>query len=308
MAKIVSVGLYVADLVARANRLPQRGESILAHDYGVGPGGKGANQCIAAGRVGADIAMVTKLGKDGFGDDAVANFQKENIATDFIFRDEALPTGVALIFVNDETGENALMIYPGAINNLSGDEIQSAKALIEGAEFVIIQLEIPHERNVEVVDIAHAAGAKVILNPAPARPVPDEFYKKVDIVTPNETETEGMVGIYPKDLETCRQAAQAFFDRGVKQVVLTLGENGYYANDGEKDVIMPAYKVDATDTTGAGDCFNGTFTARLSEGDDFFAAAQFASAASAISVTRPGAGLAMPYKDEVYKLMEDQPM
>jgi ribokinase len=188
------------------------------------------------------------------------------------------------------------------------EEIASAEALIAGAEIVILQLEIPHERNAQVVDIANKSGARVILNPAPARAVPDDFYKKIDIVTPNETETEGMVGIYPKDMDTCRQAADAFFKKGVKQVVLTLGENGYYANDGKSDVMVPAYKVASVDTTGAGDCFNGTFAARLAEGDDFFDAAKFASAASALSVTKPGAAVAMPYYDDVVKLMKEQPM
>ena len=160
----------------------------------------------------------------------------------------------------------------------------------------------------QVVEIAHKAGARVILNPAPARPVPDEFYKKIDIVTPNETETKGMVGIYPNDLDSCRKSAEAFFAKGVKQVVLTLGENGYYANDGKTEVMMPAYKVNAVDTTGAGDCFSGSFAARLAVGDNFFDAAKFASAASALSVTKPGAAVSMPYLDDVLKLMKEQPM
>ena len=308
MAKIVCVGAYVTDMIGRSDKLPERGQSVIARSYTTSAGGKGANQCVAAGRVGGDTAMVTKVGTDAFGEVAIQNFKNEGIDTQFIFVDEELVTGVALIFVNENTGENLLMIYPGACNNVTESDITSAESLIAGAEIVVIQLEIPHERNVQVVEIASAAGARVILNPAPARPVPDDFYQKIDIVTPNETETQGMVGVYPKDLATCREAAAAFFAKGVKQVVLTLGENGYYANDGQTDVMVPAYKVTAVDTTGAGDCFNGVFAARLADGDDFFAAAKFASAASALSVTKPGAAPSMPYAPDVLKLMAEQPL
>lgn len=304
--KIVSVGAYVADLVGRSDSLPVRGQSVIASSFGIGPGGKGANPLTVVGRVGGEAQMVTKLGQDEFGDDALAHFAKENIDTTYVFRDDQVPTGVALIFVNEKLGENLLMIYPGASGALTVAEVEKAEPAIAAAGVVMMQNEIPQAANDKVKEIAMANGVPIVFNPAPARDVEPSFYEGLDIVSPNETETEELVGVYPKDLETCRQAAKGFFAMGVKNVLLTLGENGYYANNGKEDALVPAYKVDAVDPTGAGDCFNGSFATRLAEGDDFFTAAKFASAASALSVTKPGAGVSMPYLADVLKLMEEQ--
>lgn len=306
--KIVSVGAFVTDLVGRSDALPVRGQSVIASSFGIGPGGKGANPLTVVGRVGGQAQMVTKLGNDEFGKDALAHFKNEDIDTTYVFQDEEVQTGVALIFVNEKVGENLLMIYPGASGAMTVEEIEKAEEAIANAGVVMMQSEIPQECNDKAKEIALANNVLVLFDPAPARETPDSFYDGLYAISPNETETEEIVGIFPKDLDSCRKAAEAFFAKGVKNVILTLGENGYYVSDGNKDALVPPYKVNAVDPTGAGDCFSGSFASQLAEGKDLFEAAQFASAASALSVTKPGAGVSMPYLEDVKKLMEEQPM
>lgn len=296
--KICVLGSFVVDLTSRAPHLPVQGETIIGSMFKMGPGGKGANQAVAAQRAGGDVKLITKVGRDVFGEIACENFRKENLFSDLIFIDEQLETGTALIMVDDESA-NSILVVPGACNNITAAEIELARPVIESASILLTQLEINLDATRKAIEIAHAKGVTVVLNTAPVQPVDDELLAMVDIVTPNEIEAQIMTGIEIKSLDDCRAAADYYFSKGIKKVIITWGKQGVYAHDGMQERHFPVIKVQAVDTTGAGDAFSGGFVVALAEGRDFFAAAEFGNVVAGLAVTRFGTAPAMPYRDEI---------
>jgi ribokinase len=299
MGTVVVFGSYVTDLTSRSNGLPVPGQTILGNSFMTGPGGKGSNQAVAAHRCGADVRMVTKVGDDVFGTSVKDFYKKEGIDTSFFFTDPQKATGAALIMVDEKTGQNMIVVTGGACQNITKDEVEKCRPLIEGASILLLQLEINFDALFAVIKIAHDAGVTVVLNPAPANNIPDEIMAMVDIVTPNETEAKGLTGIDVRTKDDAKKAAEAFFKLGVKQVVITMGSLGAYANDGKKDELLPCLPVKAVDTTGAGDAFNGAFVTALAEGKDLFEALRFGVAGGSLSTTKPGTAPAMPPRSEI---------
>ena len=302
--RIVVFGSYVTDLTGRASRFPVPGETVLGASFRPGPGGKGSNQAVAAFRAGGDTTLVTKLGRDDFGRIARDFYEAEGMATDCLLEDEQHETGAALIMVNEQTGQNMIMVVIGACGCVTQEDVEARRALIEQADYLLVQMEINLDALAKVIRIAHEAGVCVVLNPAPAQPIADDVLSMVDIVTPNETEAAVLTGVQVTDLASAHSAAQAFLARGVRRVIITLGSQGVYCTDGEREELIGRIPVDAVDTTGAGDAFNGGFVTALSRGMDLFDAARYGNCTGALSVTRPGTAPAMPRRDEIDALYQ----
>ena len=300
---IVVFGSFVVDLTSRSEGLPVPGQTILGSWFKYGPGGKGSNQAVAAHRAGANVTLVTKLGPDVFANVALDFYKNEGMRTDYILRDEQLPTGAALILVDEITAQNEIVVVPGACQNITPDDVERCRGLIESASIILLQHEINPDAQRSAIEIAHAAGVRIVLNPAPAIPVPDDLLAKIDIVTPNETEAQALTGITVTCEEEARKAAQDFLEKGVKNAVITMGALGVYVNDGSRGEMLPRLEVEAVDTTGAGDAFNGGFVTALSEGKDLFEAARWGNATGALSVTRLGTAPAMPSRAEIDELV-----
>ncbi|MDF1514276.1 MAG: ribokinase [Anaerolineae bacterium] len=300
--RITVVGSYNTDLVVRTPRLPNQGETILGGPFFSGPGGKGANQAVAAARLGAQVRMVAKLGNDHFGDMAVENLRREGIGEDYIFRSDASHTGVAFIIV-DDTGENVIVVASGTNSHLTPADIDTAHQVITDADVVLFQLESPLETVQYAIDVAHEAGVTVLLNPAPGRVLHPELLRKVDILTPNQTEAEIITGLRISTLRQAENAADALLSLGVQTAVMTLGADGALVATNQGKHIVPSYRVEVVDTTGAGDAFNGALAVAVAEGKSLDRAVAFANAAAALQVTKVGTAPAMPRRDEVEKLL-----
>lgn len=305
--KVTVFGSFVVDLMARAPRLPVPGETVLGSFFKQGAGGKGFNQGIAAHKSGGDVTMITKLGRDSLAGVATDAMDSVGLSKDHLFYSETEPTGVALISVDENTSQNEIIIVPGACATISDEDIASVADCIEESAYLLLQLEVNQDANEKVAAMAKAAGVKVIVNTAPYSPVTDEFLSGCYLVTPNEVEAEELTGICVSDLESADKAAKVFKDKGVQNVVITLGSRGVYVNEDGKSEIVPAYKVNAIDTTGAGDAFNGGLLTALSEGKTISEAARFANALAAISVQRIGTTPAMPTRAEIDKFLEEHP-
>jgi ribokinase len=295
---LLVVGSSNTDMVVQADHLPVPGETLLGGTFLMNPGGKGANQAVAATRLGAAVTFVAKVGDDVFGRTATEQFQAEGIDTRFIVPDPEYPSGVALITV-DARGENCIVVAPGANARLQPTDAEAALAELAPGTFVLLQLETPLDTVGYVAEQARRRGARVVLNPAPAQALPDELYPLLFALTPNETEAELLTGIHVHDEATARQAAEVLRSRGVGHVVLTLGARGAYLLDDAGGRTVPAPAVTARDTTAAGDCFNGALVVALAEGRSLDEAAAFACQAAAISVTRLGAQASMPTRAEL---------
>lgn len=305
--KVTVFGSFVVDLMARAPRLPVPGETVLGSFFKQGAGGKGFNQGIAAHKAGGDVTMITKLGRDSLAAVATDAMDGVGLSKDHLFYSETEPTGVALISVDENTSQNEIIIVPGACATISDEDIASVAERIRESAYLLLQLEVNQDANEKVAAMAKAAGVKVIVNTAPYSPVTDEFLSGCYLVTPNEVEAEELTGICVSDLESADKAAKVFKDKGVQNVVITLGSRGVYVNEDGKSEIVPAYKVNAIDTTGAGDAFNGGLLTALSEGKTIGEAARFANALAAISVQRIGTTPAMPTRAEIDKFLEEHP-
>ncbi len=295
---IVVIGSSNTDLVIRTSQFPEPGETVIGGEFNTFAGGKGANQAVAASRLGADVTFVAKVGNDSFGKVAVQGFEKEGIHTQYIFTDKSLPSGVASITLNEQ-GQNSIIVAPGANNALSKENIQLAKETLQNADLLLIQLEVPLETVLFSIELSYALGVRVILNPAPAFELPKEIYAKIDVITPNETEAFLLTSIEVVDSETASLAATKFLDWGVKHVVITLGEKGLFYKNSETAFLMPAIKTEVKDTTAAGDIFNGALAVALSEGKNWQAALKFANIAASIGVGRLGAQASVPFRKEV---------
>jgi ribokinase len=298
MSRIIVIGSTNTDMVIKSKKLPAPGETILGGTFLMNPGGKGANQAVAASRLGGNVTFVTKTGNDMFGDEAGHLFKKEGIDTRFIIKDRVNPSGVALITV-DENGENSIVVAPGSNGTLSSDEINDKVFDTNEEDIFLMQLEIPADTVVFVAEKAAGKGNRVILNPAPARHLSDDLLGYLYMITPNETEAELLTGIKVYDLLSAEQAALKLRDKGILNVVITMGASGAYILSGSVSKIIPVIPVKAIDSTAAGDVFNGALAVALSEGKEIEDAVVFACKAAAISVTRMGARASAPYRKEV---------
>jgi ribokinase len=285
-------------MVVNAVRIPAPGETILGGTFFMNPGGKGANQAVAAARLGGNVLFLAKTGNDIFGDQARQNFIKEGIDTSLLMRDEGYPSGVALITV-DANGENSIVVAPGSNNQLTGKDVEAAAPQIARAGYVLMQLEIPIETVEKAAKIATESHVSVILNPAPAQPLSDSLLKQIAILTPNQTEAELLTGISVTDLPSAEASAKILRNKGIDTVIITLGDQGAYVLTQTESFHVAVQKVKAVDTTAAGDVFNGALVVALSEGNSIRDAVNFACRASAISVTRLGAQASAPYRQEL---------
>lgn len=300
---IVILGVFVADTAYRADRQPRMGETILGHSFALGPGGKGSNQSVAAARAGGRVHFITRLGRDTFAEMARATWAEAGVAAE-VTEDAESYTGAAYIFVEAATGDNAIIIAPGAAGRISEADVEARAALIGGAAVFVTQLEQPIPAARRALEIARAGGALTILNPAPAAPLDDALLALCDIVTPNETEAEALTGIAVATLEEAERAADALIARGAGAAVITLGERGALYRKAGQSVHVPAIAAGpVVETTGAGDAFTGGFAVALAEGQEVAAAIRFGCATAGISVTRPGTAPSMPSRAEIEALL-----
>lgn len=298
MGKIVVVGSSNTDLVIKTDRIPEPGETVLGGCFMMAAGGKGANQAVASQRLGGDVTFVACVGDDLFGKNSIEGYRKEGMNTDFISVKAGVPSGVASIFV-DAHAENVIVVAPGANSELGKAEIDAAKAEIDAADFVLMQLETPMESVEYAADRAFEAGTRIVLNPAPAAPLPDSLLSKLWLITPNRTEAQLITGLPVTTVEEAAAAAEALHEKGVSNVIITLGSKGAYVLSADFRGIIPANPVKALDTTAAGDTFNGALCVALSEGRSLQDACRFAAKASAIAVTRMGAQPSIPCRREL---------
>lgn len=299
--KIVVVGSANTDFVLTVPELPSHAETVLGDQFRVVRGGKGANQAVAAARLGADVTLVARLGTDSFGNDALAAYKQEGIRTDFIVQDPDIHSGVALIMV-DERGENLIGVGPGANSHLSVENVQAATAAIQEADCVLVQLEVPLGVVQATVEIARSNNIKVILNPAPARKIPQEILESVDYLTPNETEAAILTGRDPSDLKPDSLPELASL-LGVSNLIVTLGSKGAGILVNGQTTIIPPFPIKSVDTTASGDAFNGALAVALARGEDLSQAVRYANAAGAITATRLGAQPSLPTSKEVEQFM-----
>lgn len=299
---VVVLGIFVADASYRADRLPVMGETLMGRSFTLGPGGKGSNQAVAAAKAGAEVHMITRLGRDTFADLALDVWSGAGVTPDVIRTDTS--TGSAFIFVDANSGDNAIIVAPGAAGELSVADVEGKSDLIGGAAVFITQLEQPIEVARRGLELARAGGATTILNPAPAAELPDGMLALCDFVTPNESETAALTGDDVRGLDDAEAAARHLLDLGVGAALITLGENGVYLHDGSAGHHIPARAAGpVVETTGAGDAFNGGFAAALAAGASPLEAARFGCATAGLSVTRPGAAASMPTRDEIDALL-----
>ena len=300
MRKIIVVGSSNVDITARVKKLPLPGETVGGGTLLRANGGKGANQAVAAARMGADVVFLTCLGSDASGEMLSSQFAADGIDTSCI-KLSATPTGTALIFV-DDNAENCIAVAPGSNMDLMPDDIDAARGSMTGAEFLLVQLEIPMPTVVRSVELADSLGIKTVLNPAPMNRVPEELFSHIWLITPNQTEAEQLTGVHVATEDDARRAAAALFAKGVKNVIITMGSSGSMVCTPEGAEFVPSRKVQAIDTTGAGDVYNGALVAALADGKTLIEAARTATLASSIAVTRMGAQTSAPYRNEIESL------
>jgi len=297
---VAVLGVFVADLAFWTGRLPAMGETVMGREFKLGPGGKGSNQAIAARRAGAEVTFISKLGTDAFGELARRTYREEGISEQFVFESTETGTGAAAILVNEESGDNAIVVAMGAVADLSVAELDSAEPAIAGAAIFATNLELPMALAERGLELARKHGVSTILNPAPAIALPEHIYPMVDFFTPNETEAAALAGVPVENSEQAEAAADIFLARGVGTAIITLGEQGALFKDASGAKLIPAVSAGTVvDTTGAGDAFNGGFSVGLSEGLEPRDAARFGCAVAGISVTRVGTAPSMPLRSEV---------
>ena len=300
--KVAVVGSFMMDLVVKAERRPKVGETLVGEEFGMFLGGKGTNQAIAAARLGAEVHMIGRLGQDQFGDIIIESLQKDNIHTDFIVKDAEVGTGIATPVI-DADGNNSIIIIPRANMRLTVANVEKAASAIAEADVLLLQLEVPIEPSKRAAEIAGENSTVVILNPAPACQIPNEFLKFVDYLTPNEIETEMLTGVKVSDQSGAERAARVLLDKGVSAVVLTLGSRGTLLLTENTTVSVPAHKVNVVDTTAAGDAFCGGFAFGLAQGQKLTEAVRCGNAAGALAVTVMGAEPSMPTSEAVRELL-----
>lgn len=299
---ILVVGSINMDLVIRAPRIPLTGETLIGEDFLTFPGGKGANQAVASSRLGGEVRMIGKVGKDSFGKTLLKNMALEKVDVSGVVSVTGVSTGVAFIIV-DTKGQNSIVVSPGANMSLKPEDLQKFRDYFSWAEVAIFQLESPIETVLEGVKMAKNKGVKVILNPAPARTLPPEIWEMIDIFVPNEIEAATLSYGSGSNLKI-EEVSREFLSRGVKEVIISLGEKGCYYDSGKESFFLPAFQVDAIDSTGAGDAFVGALAVGLASGWDTQKRLLFASASGALACTRKGAQSSLPRKEEVENFLK----
>lgn len=302
--KIIGPGSSNVDLTGFAPKLPTAGETVMGTRLAIGPGGKGSNQMTAAARAGGDVYFITRLGDDTFGKVLEAHFAREGFRKDHILISDEVDTACALIEIDEADAQNRIMVIPAANSHVGRDEVIAAEADFATCDVVLTQLEINMTGVMASAELAKKYNKSFILNPAPALPLPDEIWAYVDWFTPNETEVALYTGIEVNNDDDARVAAKVLLDRGVGNVVITLGKRGAYWTNGQDEAVVPGYPVKAVETTGAGDTFNGAFAVALGEGKSPVDALAFANAAAAISVTRHGAAESAPLREEIEAMVK----
>ena len=301
---IVILGVFVADTAYRASRQPQIGETIIGNEFSLGPGGKGSNQAVAAALAGGNVHFISRLGKDDFANMAISLWEKSGI-TPHVTQYSDSYTGAAYIFIEDKTGNNAIIVSPGAAANINDDDITANKELIQGSRVFMTQLEQSLDAAGTALSFAKEGGAITILNPAPAQPLGENILKLCDFVTPNEIEAEQITGTPVKSINDAEIAAGKLLEKGASAAVITLGEQGALFKDNNQIIHQPSYEVGpVVETTGAGDAFNGGLAVALAEEMPIDKALRFACATASISVTRQGTAPSMPDRHEIDTLIK----
>jgi ribokinase len=296
--RILVIGSSNVDFFMKMERLPKLGETVTDCTFMQVFGGKGANQAVGAARAGGNVTFVSCVGDDQFADMMIENFREDGIKTDYVFREKDIASGAALIMI-DSKGNNYLSVAPGANYRLKKPHIDKVKNVIRDAEIVLLQYEVLPDTLEYIIEVCHSLGKKIVLNLAPARPIGEEYLKKISILIVNEVEAEFLTGRSVSSPDEVEQAAAALLDKGIETVIITLGEEGSYIATPEKKEKIPAFRVDAQDTTAAGDVYCGSLCVALVEGKSLQEAVRFANAASAISVTRLGAQPSAPTREEI---------
>jgi ribokinase len=297
--RILVVGSSNTDMVVKVPRIPRPGETVLSSAFSISAGGKGANQAVAAARAGADVTFIARVGNDAFGKQAIASFRRDGIRTDFVFRDRRHSSGVALISVA-ASGQNSIAVAPGANGRLSPADLRHARTAFASASMLVLQLETPLETVVAAVRLAVQHNIPVILNPAPAQPLPKTLLRNVTILTPNESEAELLTGIRVANDSKAAIAATKLHKLGVQTVIITLGERGAFVSEsGGGSRRVPGFRVKVVDTTAAGDVFNGALAVALGEGRELDESVRFACAAAALSVGCQGAQTSAPSRARI---------
>ncbi|MFM4823581.1 ribokinase [Aeromonas bivalvium] len=305
MNRLLVLGSVNADHVLRVPHFPRPGETLAGHSYRVVPGGKGANQAVAAARLGAAVSFIARIGDDAIGHQMKTGFAQDGIDVSAVELDDTLPTGIAIIYVSDE-GENSIGLSAEANGALTPAVVKGHEAMIADAHTLLLQLEVPLESVFEAARLARSHGTRVVLNPAPAQPLPAELLALVDLITPNQTEAELLTGVRVTDEASAREAAARFHQMGIGEVMITLGSQGVYCSKGQQQALMAGFRVEAVDTTAAGDTFNGALLAADLAGASFQDAVRFAHGAAALSVTRFGAQSSIPTRQEVDAFLLEQ--
>jgi ribokinase len=305
MSQVIVIGSSNTDLVVQVERLPQKGETVLGGELKTFFGGKGANQAAAAKKGGANVLFITKLGQDAYGEKYREHLLRLGIDPSGILRDEKIPSGTALIAI-DKEGNNQIVVSPGANSALVPEDIERLKSGFFRKSVMLLQLEIPLETVAYSLETAKSLGIRTILNPAPAAMFSEKLLKNVDIITPNKSELEALTGKRPENEEETIEAAKGLLERGVKNVIVTLGEKGALLVTGEKTELFPAFKVKSVDTTAAGDAFNGMLASSLSEGLSLEQAVIKANATGALTTLKIGAQPSLPTRKEIEEFLEKQ--
>lgn len=310
MAHLVVVGSSNTDMILQVQNLPRPGETVLGGQFSTAPGGKGANQAVAAARSGAEVSLVARVGRDSFGEQALAGFAGDGIDTRHCSVDDTAPSGVAQILVS-AAGENCIGVAPGANATLSPRHLDAAAGAFRKCAVVLLQLETPLATVERAATLGREADAVVILNPAPACDLPASLYPLLDLITPNETEAEILTGIAVSDEHSAAAAARVLHGRGVTTVLITRGAGGVYLSRGAghnaaTGESFPAFEVDAVDTTAAGDVFNGCLAAALTRGEPLERCVRFAQAAAALSVRVLGAQTSAPHSAAINAFLQSR--
>ena len=299
---ILVVGSSCTDMVIRVDRLPRVGETVLGGEFASTPGGKGANQAVGAARAGGSVTFVGCIGCDDFGNKTVEGLKADGLNMDYTVRAQSAPSGVALIFVGPD-GQNSIAVASGSNARLTAADLKKSRKAFTGANVMLLQLETPLKTVETAAEIASEAGVQIILNPAPAQPLPATLLERLFLITPNETEAELLTGVHVTDTQAAAKAAAILMSKGVKNVIITMGSAGAYVATKEVSQMVPGFKVKAIDTVAAGDVFNGALAVALAEGKPMLEATRFANAAAAIAVTRPGAQSSAPTRKEIEEML-----
>jgi ribokinase len=302
---ITVIGSSNTDMIIKVPRIPKPGETVLGGKFSTAPGGKGANQAVAAARSGGNVTFVARVGDDIFGEQALKGFKEDGINTDFIIKDKDAPSGIAEIFVSED-GENSIAVALGANLNLSVYDVIAAKEAILSSDILLMQLEIPLKTVQYAAKLAFDNGIRVILNPAPGQPLPIEILKTISILTPNEAEAAMLTGIKIEDEGAGEDAGRILMSKGVNKVIITIGKKGALILDSSGSELVGGFKVHAIDTTAAGDIFNGALAVALAEKKNIWEAVKFGNAAAALSVTKLGAQPSAPKRKDILEFLENK--